>query len=66
MKKKELHDWRNKTSVEISKAVIEERKKFADLTLELANGKVKNIKEIRNTRKKIAQLLTLAKTSKIQ
>ncbi len=59
MKKKQLQEFKTKNKAELEKEIQNEKKKFADLTIDLAMGKVKNIQEIRGTKKAIAQLLTI-------
>ncbi|MDP2704699.1 MAG: 50S ribosomal protein L29 [bacterium] len=59
MKKKQLQEYKTKTSGEIEKEINDGRKKLANLQVDLAMGKVKNIQEIRGTKKAIAQLLTI-------
>ena len=58
MKVKELKD---KSKEELTKLLIEIREKLRQLKFDLSAGKVKNIDEIRETRKTIARLLTLLK-----
>jgi large subunit ribosomal protein L29 len=58
MKTKEL---RQKTAAELEKIVQEKREKLGSLSFDLAGGKVKNVKEIRESRKDIAKILTLMK-----
>ena len=64
MKRKELQSFRNKSLVELDKAVREYMAKLNNLKFDLAAGKVKNIKEIKNSKKSIAQLLTLKNNTK--
>ncbi len=59
MKKKELATHKNKPVVEIEKELREARARLEALQFDLAAGKVKNIREVRATKKTIAQLLTL-------
>lgn len=70
MKPKEIKEWRGKGTAEMAKAIEEERKKLGELKLNLVSGKVKNIRQVRLVKKKIATLLTLKKelekNSKIQ
>jgi len=58
MKTKEL---RQKTAAELEKIIQEKREKLGSLNFDLAGGKVKNVKEIRESRKDIARILTLIK-----
>lgn len=50
----------NQKSQEELKAILEEKKeKLSQLKLDLASGKVKNIREIREDKKDIARILTI-------
>ncbi|MBU0476548.1 50S ribosomal protein L29 [Patescibacteria group bacterium] len=59
MKIKEL---KQNSKVELQKILIESREKIRQLRFDLASGKVKNVKEVRGTKKDIARLLTLLKS----
>ena len=61
MKTKEL---RQKNTDELEKLLQEKKEKLGNLNFDLAGGKVKNIKEIRATKKDIAKILTLAVENK--
>jgi large subunit ribosomal protein L29 len=58
MKIKEL---RQKTDKELKETLIHLKDKLRELRFNLAGGKVKNIKEIHQTKKTIARVLTLLK-----
>lgn len=58
MKAKEL---RKKAKEELEKMLIEKRKRLLQLRFDLKAGKVKNIREIRETKKDIARILTILK-----
>ena len=58
MKAKELQ---KKTEPELQRMLLELRAKLQQLRFDLAGGKVKNVREIRNTRKDIARILTFQK-----
>ena len=64
MNKKELQTDRSKASTERHKEIQDSRVRLNDLRFDLASGKVKNVKEIRSLRKKIAYLLTIEKENK--
>jgi ribosomal protein L29 len=64
MKAKELAEAKNKPIIELEKNIEELKEKMKKLRFNLAAGKVKNIKEIRQTKKNIAQLLTLLAVAK--
>ncbi|MCX6788567.1 MAG: 50S ribosomal protein L29 [bacterium] len=67
MKKNEFKLMKNKAVSEIEKELNELRIKRVNLKFDLAAGKVKNIREIKNVKTSIAQLLTvLAERSKIE
>jgi ribosomal protein L29 len=59
MKKKELQKYRSQTLTEILKEIRELRIKLVSLRGELAVGKLNSQKEIKATKKSLAQLLTL-------
>lgn len=48
-----------KPEEELQKLLEEKREKLRQLRFSLAGGKIKNISEIRKTRKEIARILTL-------
>lgn len=58
MKIKEL---KQKSDQELKETLIHLRDNFRELKFNLAGGKVKNIKEIHQTRRDIARVLTLLK-----
>jgi ribosomal protein L29 len=59
MKKKELENLKNKTMIEINKELRDYRERLLNLKMDLSLGKVKNISEIKELKKNIAQLLTI-------
>jgi large subunit ribosomal protein L29 len=59
MKKLEFEKLKQATISELQKLLQERREKLERLSFDLAVGKVKNISEIRKTRKDIARILTL-------
>ncbi len=58
MAKKEEKKLKNIPLFELQKEIAAHRQKLADLKFELSAGKVKNIKEIKKVKMRIAQLLT--------
>lgn len=58
MDKKQLLEMRNKPVAELDKLLLELRGKLWQYKIDLAAGKVKNIKEIRAAKKDIARILT--------
>ncbi len=63
MKKKEFQQFKNKPLPEIQKNLLDYREKLRKLKFDLSQGKVKNISEIKETKKVIARILTLTKTN---
>jgi len=61
MKAKEL---RMKKETELLKSVADLREKRRSLKFDLAAGKVKNVREIRQIKKDIAKILTILKEKK--
>ncbi len=58
MDKKEIQQLKTKPIAELQKLVVEGREKLWTLKDGLLNGKVKNVKEMRDVKKGIARLLT--------
>ena len=58
MKTKEL---RQKSEKELMKTLEDNQRKLRQLRFDLSAGKVKNVREIRKTKKEIAKILTLIK-----
>jgi large subunit ribosomal protein L29 len=56
MKLKEL---RQRSKLELEKILRESREKLRQLRFDLSSGKVKNVREIRQLRREIAQVLTV-------
>lgn len=56
-------DLIKKTKVELEKLLREEREHLRDLQLDLALGKIKNVREIQKTKKDIARILTILKSN---
>lgn len=54
-------DLTKKTPAELRKFLEERREALQQLRFDLVAGKVKNVREIRKTRKTIARILTLIK-----
>ncbi|MBU1015060.1 50S ribosomal protein L29 [Patescibacteria group bacterium] len=53
------HDLRKKTRVELEKEKVEKAEELRQLRFDLAAGKVKNVRALRQTRKRIAQIATI-------
>ncbi len=58
MKTNELHQ---KSKQELEKFLYEKEEKLGELRFNLASGKVKNVKEIRQIKKDIARILKIIK-----
>lgn len=56
-----IAEMRKKSNTELEHLVAESRKKLQELRFALGGGKVKNVREIRNVKKVIAQALTLVR-----
>jgi large subunit ribosomal protein L29 len=54
-------ELRQKSKSELQKLLQDSREKLRDLRFGLVSGKVKNVREIRETKKDIARILTLLK-----
>ena len=65
MKKKEIQQIKNKPLPELRKDLADYREKLRKLKFDLSRGKVKNIKEIKETKKIIARILTLMNSQTI-
>jgi len=65
MKKKEIQQIKNKPLPELRKDLADYREKLRKLKFDLSQGKVKNIKEIQETKKIIARILTLMNSQTI-
>ncbi len=66
MAKKESKQFTGVPKAELEKELIEQRGKLVDLKFNLSAGKVKNIKEIRKIKTRIAQILTAKNAPKEQ
>lgn len=55
----EIKELNQKSKVELKKLLEENREKLRQLRFDLISGKVKNVREIRRTKKNIARILTL-------
>jgi large subunit ribosomal protein L29 len=57
-------DLRKKDKKELEKIVQELTKKLSDFRFKFSSGKLKNTKEIKNSKKEIARILTILKEAK--
>ncbi len=56
-----ITEIRQKSKLELQKLLQDSREKLRQLRFDLASGKVKNVREIRMTRRDIARILTIIK-----
>lgn len=56
-----LQELKQKPKTELDKILRESRERLRQLRFDLAAGKIKNVREIRKTKKEIARVLTLLK-----
>lgn len=54
-----MKEFEGKTKAELQTMTKDARIKLQGLRFDLASGKLKNVKEIKETKKRIAQLLTI-------
>lgn len=54
-----IKDFQRMSKGELSRFLAEKQEKLRQLRFDLAAGKVKNVREIRETKKEIARILTL-------
>jgi len=52
-------ELRKRDKKELEKQVQELRKKLSDLRFKFSSGKLKNVKEINNSKKEMARILTI-------
>jgi len=57
-------ELRQKTKSELGMLLNDDREKLRQLYFDLSAGKVKNVREVRKTKKEIAQILTLIRNIK--
>ena len=65
MKTKKLDDLRSKTIEQLRGSVEEKKKVLLKVKVSLATGQQKNLKEGKNLRKDIAQILTIIRQKQI-
>ncbi|USN53758.1 MAG: 50S ribosomal protein L29 [Candidatus Nomurabacteria bacterium] len=61
MKQQELQ---NKTAAELQKILAEKRAELRELRFKVANGQLKDVRDVRTVRKTIARVLTMLHTMK--
>lgn len=65
MKKKEIQELRNKPVGELEGVVIDSGERLRALRFDLAAGKVKNVNELHQTRRKIARAKTFLREQEL-
>jgi len=60
----DVKDIHKRDKKELEKLVIELKKKLSDLRFKFSSNKLKNVKEINQTKKEIARILTVLKEIK--
>ena len=58
MKKKDIQELKNKSAAELHRVITESTERLRALRFDLAAGKVKNVAELHETRKRIARAKT--------
>ena len=66
MKTQELAELLKKSQADLQKALVEYRSRLQKLRFDLAAGKVKNIREIKSTKKMIARILTVLRNTRVE
>jgi ribosomal protein L29 len=61
MKSKEIQELKIKSVAELARLVTESNDRIRALRFDLAAGKVKNVNELRQARKKVARMKTFMK-----
>ena len=56
-----IAELKQKSKPELQKFLLDSRERLRSLKFDLASGKVKNVREIRELKKNIARILTLLK-----
>lgn len=65
MKRKDLEQIKNKPKAELQEELKKQKEKLWTLKVDLKSGKVKNVREIRSIKKKIAVVNTILSSQKI-
>lgn len=66
MKKKDIETLRNQPPGELAKTLKDTRERLRALKFDIAAGKVKNVQEAREAKKKIARIMTFLKGAAIK
>ena len=56
-----ITELKQKSRKELQKLLMDNREELRQMRFDLASGKIKNVKEIRQVRKDIARILTILK-----
>lgn len=62
--KEELKELKLKSETELNRLLVSSREKLRDLRFKVSQNQLKNIREVRMIKKKIAQILTIIKQKK--
>jgi large subunit ribosomal protein L29 len=65
MKKNDIKELKNKPTIELERIVSEGAEKLRALRFDLAAGKIKNIHELHETRKRIARAKTFLREQEL-
>lgn len=65
MKRQDLEKLRSKSITELRKQLQEEQTKLVNLRMQLAVGKLKNVRAVKLQRKNIAQILTILREKEL-
>jgi large subunit ribosomal protein L29 len=60
----EISQLRKKSKKEMNRLLLEKRDRLRELRFDLASGRIKNVREMRQLRRDIARILTLLKEEK--
>ena len=61
-----INDLREKTDKDLDKSLAAEMERVRDLRFKVSQRQLKNLREIRNAKKNIAQILTIKKEKEIK
>lgn len=64
--KEQYKELKLKSEAELNRLLVSNREKLRDLRFKVSQNQLKNIREVRVIRKKIAQILTLLKIKKTE
>jgi len=65
-KNMKVQELRKRDKNELVKSIADLRKKLSDLRFKFSSNQLKNVKEVSNTKKDIARMLTIIKEEKIK